>query len=123
MRWFMALAIVAATLGFIASPAQAGRSGGHHKSGSGDHRDHNTVSGRHDRIGSKGIHFYRGRHGHKWSRRYYWEKYHCHCYYSPEMGEWYYWCASDDCYYPTSNINTKPPVPEPEEDDEEEDDD
>src|SRR5205823_636115 len=39
----------------------------------------------------------------------YWGKYRCNTYYCPRACNWYYWCASRDCYLPVDCIESDPP--------------
>jgi hypothetical protein len=43
---------------------------------------------------------YRGREHYHWTKKVYFEKYGCHCYWDPYICCYYYFCVPDDCYYP-----------------------
>jgi hypothetical protein len=45
-----------------------------------------------------------------WSSRYWSSRYGCYCYWCPYVNGWYYWCASQTCYYPLSYITVVPPT-------------
>jgi hypothetical protein len=54
--------------------------------------------------------YYRGQQHPRWTRTYYWSRYHTTCYWDPGTSCWYYWYATLGCYYPISYITVAPPV-------------
>jgi hypothetical protein len=60
-------------------------------SGKGNSNDHRHDSSR------------RGRDYSRWSSRYFDHRFGCYLYCCPNTESYYYWCAKDDCYYPTDH--------------------
>src|SRR4051794_32467068 len=104
----------------------AAHAAGHHSSHSGpkpsghasvrktaySHSVHKTVHHSHS-SGHKAYHlshgkkfshgyYYAGHHHKHWTKKMYWKKYGCYCYWCPDTSCWYYWCAPRDCWFPCS---------------------
>jgi hypothetical protein len=43
---------------------------------------------------------YKGKEHYHWSKKVWFEKYGCYCYWDPYVSCYYYYCVPDDCYYP-----------------------
>src|SRR4051794_35601747 len=118
-------ALAALVLG-LAGPAEAARHGGHRGRahvgrphggrGSGYGRSHVKVYAPRPTSRPRYGHtfrygyYYRGRHHPRWTRTYYWPRYRTTCYWDPGTSCWYYWCATEDCYYPITYIAIAAPV-------------
>src|SRR5207248_1140779 len=112
LRNLVAATIVAVGLAF-GNLVQANAPGGHSHSHGGQNHGH---SGNHAHHGhqhahhfSRG-HIFRGRGHHHWARSYYSARYRTTFYYDAILGDWYYWSARREAFYPMSYLETEPPT-------------